>query len=140
MSIDEITSVADNATKDTITASESFVSDSVTASDSLFTQFVFFLTALNKQLNALVNSVIYIENKERLDSVLKSKSDFRTELLRLLKTNQYKDFYKKIYFDVEIYGNKAKYFRTVIEEYRRILLSRSHRQTIDYCLINLMIF
>ena len=129
-SIDEITSVADNATKDTITASESFVSDSVTASDSLFTQFVFFLTALNKQLNALVNSVIYIENKERLDSVLKSKSDFRTELLRLLKTNQYKDFYKKIYFDVEIYGNKAKYFRTVIEEYRRILLSRSHRQTI----------
>ena len=104
------------------------------ASNSLFAQFIFFLTELNKQLNALVNSDIYIENKEQLDEVLKSKSDFRTELLRLLKTVKYIDFYKKIYFDAEIYGNKAKYFRTVIrtviEDYRRILLSRSHRQTI----------
>lgn len=100
------------------------------ASTSLFAQFMFFLTELNKQLNALVNSDVYVENKEQLDEVLKSKSDFRTELLRLLKTVKYIDFYKKIYFDAEIYGNKAKYFRTVIEDYRRILLSRSHRQTI----------
>lgn len=100
------------------------------ASTSLFAQFMFFLTELNKQLNALVNSDVYVENKEQLDEVLKSKSDFRTELLRLLKTVKYIDFYKKIYFDAEMYGNKAKYFRTVIEDYRRILLSRSHRQTI----------
>lgn len=111
---------------DAIAVSES----SALPSNSLFAQFIFFLTELNKQLNALVNSDIYIENKEQLDEVLKSKSDFRTELLRLLKTVKYIDFYKKIYFDAEIYGNKAKYFRTVIEDYRRILLSRSHRQTI----------
>ena len=90
----------------------------------------FFLEELNKQLNALVNSNIYTENKENLDKVLKSKGDFRKELLRLLKSTEYKDFYQKCYFDVEIFGNKAKYFRTVIEEYRRILLSRLHRQTI----------
>ena len=89
----------------------------------------FFLEELNKQLNALVNSNIYMENKETLDKVLKSKGEFRKELLRLLKT-EYTDFYQKHYFDAEIFGNKAKYFRTVIEEYRRILLSRLHRQTI----------
>ena len=89
----------------------------------------FFLKELNKQLNALINSNIYTENKENLDKVLKSKSEFRKELLRLLKT-KCTDFYQKHYFDVEIFGNKAKYFRTVIEEYRRILLSRLHRQTI----------
>ena len=40
------------------------------------------------------------------------------------------DFYQKYYFEAKVFGNKAKYFRTVIEEYRRILLSRLHRQTI----------
>ena len=90
----------------------------------------FFLKELNKQLNTLVNSNIYTENKEKLDKVLKSKGDFRKELLRLLKSTKYKDFYQKYYFEAKIFGNKAKYFRTVIEEYRRILLSRLHRQTI----------
>ena len=98
--------------------------------DDIFTSKIsFFLKELNKQLNALVNSNIYTENKENLDKVLKSKSEFRKELLRLLKT-EYTDFYQKHYFDAEIFGNKAKYFRTVIEEYRRILLSRLQRQTV----------
>ena len=98
--------------------------------DDIFTsKMSFFLEELNKQLNALVNSNIYTENKENLDKVLKSKGEFRKELLRLLKT-EYKDFYQKYYFETQIFGNKAKYFRTVIEEYRRILLSRLHRQTI----------
>ena len=90
----------------------------------------FFLEELNKQLNALINSNIYTENKENLDKVIKSKGGFRKELLHLLKSTKYKDFYQKYYFEAEIFGNKAKYFRTVIEEYRRILLSRLHRQTI----------
>ena len=90
----------------------------------------FFLKELNTQLNALVNSNIYTENKEKLDKVLKSKGEFRKELLRLLKSIKYKDFYHQYYFEAKIFGNKAKYFRTVIEEYRRILLSRLHRQTI----------
>lgn len=97
----------------------------------------FFLKELNKQLNALVNSNIYTENKEKLDKVLKSKGDFRKELLRLLKSEQsYKDFYQKYYFEAKIFGNKAKYFRTVIEEYRRVLLSRLHRQTIIDMIVN----
>ena len=99
--------------------------------EDIFTSKIsFFLKELNKQLNALVNSNIYTENKEKLDKVLKSKGEFRKELLRLLKSTKYKDFYQKYYFEAEIFGNKAKYFRTVIEEYRRILLSRLHRQTI----------
>ena len=98
--------------------------------DDIFTSKIsFFLKELNKQLNALVNSNIYTENKEKLDKVIKSKGEFRKELLRLLKT-ECADFYHKYYFKAEIFGNKAKYFRTVIEEYRRILLSRLHRQTI----------
>jgi hypothetical protein len=98
--------------------------------DDIFTSKIsFFLKELNKQLNALVNSNIYMENKEALDKVLKSKGEFRKELLSLLKT-EYTDFYQKHYFDAEIFGNKAKYFRTVIEEYRRILLSRLQRQTV----------
>ena len=98
----------------------------------------FFLKELNKQLNALVNSNIYTENKENLDKVIKSKGEFRKELLHLLKSTErsYKDFYQKHYFDAEIFGNKAKYFRTVIEEYRRILLSRLHRQTIVDMIVN----
>ena len=96
----------------------------------------FFLEELNKQLNALINSNIYTENKENLDKVIKSKGDFRKELLRLLKSKKYKDFYQKYYFEAEIFGNKAKYFRTVIEEYRRILLSRLHRQTIIDMIVN----
>ena len=96
----------------------------------------FFLEELNKQLNALINSNIYIENKENLDKVIKSKGEFRKELLRLLKSTKYKDFYQKYYFEAEIFGNKAKYFRTVIEEYRRILLSRLHRQTIIDMIVN----
>ena len=48
-------------------------------------------------------------------------------MLRLLKST---DFYQKYYFEAKIFGNKAKYFRTVIEEYRRILLSRLQRQTV----------
>ena len=100
--------------------------------EDIFTSKIsFFLKELNKQLNALVNSNIYTENKEKLDKVLKSKGEFRKELLRLLKTERSCiEFYQKHYFDAEIFGNKAKYFRTVIEEYRRILLSRLHRQTI----------
>ena len=99
--------------------------------DNVFTSKIsFFLEELNKQLNALVNSNIYTENKENLDKVLKSKGNFRKELLRLLKSTKYTDFYRKYYFEAKIFGNKAKYFRTVIEEYRRILLSRLHRQTI----------
>ena len=99
--------------------------------DYIFTsKMSFFLEELNKQLNALINSNIYTENKENLDKVLKSKGEFRKELLRLLKSTKYKDFYQKYYFDAEIFGNKAKYFRTVIEEYRRILLSRLQRQTV----------
>ena len=99
--------------------------------EDVFTSKVsFFLKELNTQLNALVNSNIYTENKENLDKVLKSKGEFRKELLRLLKSIKYKDFYHKYYFEAKIFGNKAKYFRTVIEEYRRILLSRLHRQTI----------
>ena len=89
-----------------------------------------FLEELNTQLNALIHSNIYTENKENLDKVLKSKGEFRKELLCLLKSTKYKDFYHKYYFEAKIFGNKAKYFRTVIEEYRRILLSRLHRQTI----------
>lgn len=61
--------------------------------------------------------------------MLKSKGEFRKELLRLLKT-EYTDFYHQYYFEAKIFGNKAKYFRTVIEEYRRILLSRLQRQTV----------
>ena len=96
--------------------------------DDIFTSKIsFFLKELNKQLNALVNSNIYTENKKKLDKVLKSKGNFRKELLRLLKST---DFYQKYYCEAKIFGNKAKYFRTVIEEYRRILLSRLHRQTI----------
>ena len=95
-----------------------------------------FLEELNTQLNALINSNIYTENKENLDKVIKSKGDFRKELLRLLKSTEYKDFYQKYYFEAKIFGNKAKYFRTVIEEYRRILLSRLHRQTIIDMIVN----
>ena len=106
--------------------------------DNVFTSKIsFFLTELNKQLNALVNSNIYTENKEKLDKVLKSKGEFRKELLRLLKTERsYKDFYHKYYFEAKIFGNKAKYFRTVIEEYRRILLSRLQRQTVIDMIVN----
>jgi hypothetical protein len=93
--------------------------------------FIFFLKEQNKQLNKLVGftTAIYSDNKEKLDKALKSKGNFRTELLRLLKSD-YKEFYQSVYIDSEIYGNKAKYFRTVIEECRRIILSRFHRQTI----------
>lgn len=104
--------------------------------EDVFTSKVsFFLKELNTQLNALVNSHIYTENKEKLDKVLKSKGEFRKELLRLLKT-ECTDFYQKYYFDAEIFGNKAKYFRTVIEEYRRILLSRLQRQTVIDMIVN----
>ena len=97
------------------------------AEDIFTSKISFFLKELNKQLNALVNSNIYTENKKILDKVLTSKGNFRKELLRLLKLT---DFYQKYYCEAKIFGNKAKYFRTVIEEYRRILLSRLHRQTI----------
>lgn len=99
--------------------------------DEFTSNFIFFLKEQNKQLNKLVSftSAIYSDNKEKLDKALKSKGDFRTELLRLLKSD-YKEFYQSVYIDTEIYGNKAKYFRTVIEECRRIILSRFHRQTI----------
>lgn len=99
--------------------------------DEFTSNFIFFLKEQNKQLNKLVSfiSAIYSDNKEKLDKALKSKGDFRTELLRLLKSD-YKEFYQSVYMDTEIYGNKAKYFRTVIEECRRIILSRFHRQTI----------
>ena len=103
--------------------------DANDAEDIFTSKMSFFLKELNKQLNALVNSNIYTENKEKLDKVLKSKGEFRKELLCLLKT-EYTDFYQKHYFEAKIFGNKAKYFRTVIEEYRRILLSSLHRQTI----------
>ena len=104
--------------------------------DVFTSKILFFLKELNKQLNTLVNSNIYTENKEKLDKVLKSKGEFRKELLRLLKSIKYKDFYHKYYFEAKIFGNKAKYFRTVIEEYRRILLSRLHRQTIIDMIVN----
>ena len=99
--------------------------------DEFTSNFIFFLKEQNKQLNKLVSftSAIYSDNKEKLDKALNSKGDFRTELLRLLKSD-YKEFYQSVYIDSEIYGNKAKYFRTVIEECRRIILSRFHRQTI----------
>ena len=104
--------------------------------EDVFTSKVsFFLKELNTQLNALDNSHIYTENKEKLDKVLKSKGEFRKELLRLLKT-ECTDFYHKYYFDAEIFGNKAKYFRTVIEDYRRILLSRLQRQTVIDMIVN----
>ena len=99
--------------------------------DEFTSNFIFFLKEQNKQLNKLVSftSAIYSDNKEKLDKALKSKGNFRTELLRLLKSD-YKEFYQSVYIDTEIYGNKAKYFRTVIEECRRIILSRFHRQII----------
>ena len=104
--------------------------------DDIFTSKIsFFLKELNKQLNAFVNSNIYTKNKDKLDKVLKSKSDFRKALLHLLKT-EYTDFYQKYYFEAKIFGNKAKYFRTVIEEYRRILLSRLSRQTVIDMIVN----
>lgn len=103
--------------------------------DVFTSKVLFFLKELNTQLNALVNSHIYTENKKKLDKVLKSKGEFRKELLRLLKT-ECTDFYQKYYFDAEIFGNKAKYFRTVIEEYRRILLSRLQRQTVIDMIVN----
>ena len=104
--------------------------------ENVFTSKIsFFLTELNKQLNTLVNSNIYTKNKDKLDKVLKSKSDFRKALLHLLKT-EYTDFYQKYYFEAKIFGNKAKYFRTVIEEYRRILLSRLSRQTVIDMIVN----
>ena len=61
-----------------------------------------FLEELNTQLNALINSNIYTENKENLDKVIKSKGDFRKELLRLLKSTEYKDFYQKYYFELSL--------------------------------------
>ena len=104
--------------------------------EDIFTSKIsFFLEELNKQINALVSSSIYTENKEKLDKVLKSKGEFRKELLHLLKT-KYTDFYHQYYFEAEIFGNKAKYFRTVIEEYRRILLSRLSRQTVIDIIVN----
>ena len=104
--------------------------------DDIFTSKIsFFLTELNKQLNTLVNSNIYTKNKDKLDKVIKSKSDFRKALLHLLKT-EYTDFYHQYYFEAKIFGNKAKYFRTVIEEYRRILLSRLSRQTVIDMIVN----
>ena len=83
--------------------------------ENVFTSKIsFFLEELNKQLNALVNSNIYTENKENLDKVLKFKGEFRKELLHLLKTERsYIDFYHQYYFEAKIFGNKAKYFRTV---------------------------
>ena len=119
-------SVNDNKTNRVI---RNFTYELHDVKDIFTSKISFFLKELNKQLNALVNSNIYTENKEKLDKVLKSKGEFRKELLYLLKT-KYTDFYQKHYFDAEIFGNKAKYFRIVIEEYRRILLSRLHRQTI----------
>ena len=62
--------------------------------ENVFTsKIMFFLEELNKQLNALVNSNIYTENKENLDKVIKLKGNFRKELLCLLKSTEYKDFY-----------------------------------------------
>lgn len=103
----------------------------IDGNDEFTSNFIFFLKEQNKQLNKLVSftSAIYSDNKEKLDKALKSKGNFRTELLRLLKSD-YKEFYQSVYMDTEIYGNKAKYFRTVIEECRRIILSRFHRQII----------
>ena len=124
-------SVNDNKDKGLARVIRNFTYELNDVEDVFTSKISFFLKELNKQLNALVNSNIYTENKEKLDKVLKSKGEFRKELLRLLKTEQsYKDFYHKYYFEAKIFGNKAKYFRTVIEEYRRILLSRLHRQTI----------
>lgn len=121
-------SVNDN--KDKARVIRNFTYELHDVEDVFTSKISFFLEELNKQLNALINSNIYTENKEKLDKILKSKGDFRKELLRLLKSTEYKDFYQKYYFEAKIFGNKAKYFRTVIEEYRRILLSRLHRQTI----------
>ena len=124
-------SVNDNKDKGLARVIRNFTYELNDVEDVFTSKISFFLKELNKQLNALVNSNIYTENKEKLDKVLKSKGEFRKELLHLLKTEQsYKDFYHKYYFEAKIFGNKAKYFRTVIEEYRRILLSRLHRQTI----------
>ena len=67
--------------------------------ENVFTSKIsFFLEELNTQLNALVNSNIYTENKENLNKVLKSKGEFRKELLHLLKTERsYIDFYHQYY-------------------------------------------
>ena len=130
----KVKSVNDN--KDKARVIRNFTYELNDVEDVFTSKISFFLEELNKQLNALSNSNIYKENKEKLDKVLKSKGNFRKELLRLLKSTEYKDFYQKYYFEAKIFGNKAKYFRTVIEEYRRILLSRLHRQTIIDMIVN----
>ena len=45
--------------------------------DVFTSKITFFLKKLNIQLNALINSNIYTENKEKLDKFLKSKGEFR---------------------------------------------------------------
>ena len=130
----KVKSVNDN--KDKARLIRNFTYELNDVEDVFTLKMLFFLEELNKQLNALSNSNIYTENKEKLDKVLKSKGDFRKELLRLLKSTEYKNFYQNYYFEAKIFGNKAKYFRTVIEEYRRILLSRLHRQTIIDMIVN----
>ena len=127
--VNKVTKTATKVKQDKNRVIRNFTYELHDVEDIFTSKMSFFLKELNKQLNALVNSNIHMENKEILDKVLKSKGEFRKELLRLLKT-EYTDFYQKHYFDAEIFGNKAKYFRTVIEEYRRILLSSLHRQTI----------
>lgn len=104
-------SINDNKDKGIARVIRNFTYELNDVEDVFTSKISFFLKELNKQLNALVNSNIYTENKEKLDKVLKSKGDFRKELLRLLKSTErsYKDFYQKYYFEAKIFGNKAKH-------------------------------
>ena len=73
------------------------------------------------ELNSLLNLII----QENLTTCLESSSDYRNFVLGYLKTqNRYPSILDNLY------GNKAKYFRIVIEQCRRILLSRAHQQNL----------
>ena len=73
------------------------------------------------ELNSLLNLII----QENITAYLESSSDYRNFVLGYFKTqNRYPSILDNLY------GNKAKYFRIVIEQCRRILLSRAHQQNL----------
>ena len=72
-----------------------------------------FLGVINKQLNFLLQHDYQISDLRKIK--------FRNQLLSKLA--------EKPYYD-ELFGNKAKYFRIVIEQYRQILASQQRRLAI----------
>lgn len=72
-----------------------------------------FLGVMNKQLNFLLQQDYQINDLRKIK--------FRNQLLEKLA--------EKPYYD-ELFGNKAKYFRILIEQYRQILASQQRRLAI----------